>query len=66
MRKTLGGNFPPIITYTLNGHVRDLLYFLVDGIYPDLAIFAKNNRRVDCSPRSKKTASRNRRLFGRM
>jgi hypothetical protein len=27
--------------YTINGNVRDWIYFLVDGIYPNWAIFAK-------------------------
>ena len=29
--------------YVLNGKLRDYLYFLVDGIYPDWSIFAKTN-----------------------
>ena len=33
------GNFITIEPYSINGSVRDWMYFLVDGIYPDWSIF---------------------------
>ena len=40
LAQTFDTKVPP---YKLNGTTRDYLYFLVDGIYPPWAIFAKTN-----------------------
>lgn len=65
MGKILGGDFSPRMRYKLNGHVRDLLYFLADGIYLDYAIFAKTIAGVNVT-KKQKTIDSNKRLFGRM
>lgn len=40
LNQTFNTKVPP---YTINGVIRDWMYFLVDGIYPSWSIFAKTN-----------------------
>ncbi|CDF34559.1 unnamed protein product [Chondrus crispus] len=43
-RGILSGEFPPRIPYTINGKVRDVPYYLADGIYPSWALFVKSSK----------------------
>lgn len=42
MGSILTGDFPPHMSYSVNGNSRSLLYLLADGIYPNFPIFVKS------------------------
>ena len=44
MQRTLSGEFPPRIPYTINGNVQDVPYYLADGMYPSWALFVKSSK----------------------
>ena len=44
MARIREGAFPPSFPFTVNDHVRTLLYYLADGIYPNWALFMKTSK----------------------
>jgi Plant transposon protein len=47
MQRILSGEFPPRISFTINGRTRYLPYWLGDGIHPAFAIFVKTIKSAD-------------------
>lgn len=44
IQRILFGQFPPLIAHAINEKIRDIPYYLADGIYPSWPIFVKSTK----------------------